>query len=106
MVLVPEKWAGLSQVTESDLEHTVNWCFSLENIHAANDRIVKTIDKMELSNIYRRSQDKLHTVSDDQKFEVRTYSLNANHSFKYFGKDQGVSAYTFIDERGLLGSLL
>jgi TnpA family transposase len=29
-------------------------------------------------------------------------SLNANYSFKYFGKDQGVAAYTFRDERDLL----
>ena len=29
-------------------------------------------------------------------------SLNANHSFKYFGKEQGVSVYTFRDERDLL----
>ena len=28
--------------------------------------------------------------------------LNANYSFKYFGKGQGVSAYSFIDERQLL----
>ena len=28
-------------------------------------------------------------------------SLNANHSFKYFGKGQGISAYTFVDERNL-----
>src|SRR6266436_1829688 len=27
---------------------------------------------------------------------------NANHSFKYFGKEQGVSVYTFRDERDLL----
>jgi hypothetical protein len=26
----------------------------------------------------------------------------ANHSFKYFGKEQGVSVYTFRDERDLL----
>ncbi|MDH3664902.1 MAG: transposase, partial [Alphaproteobacteria bacterium] len=37
-----------------------------------------------------------------QKFEIRAESLNANYSFKYFGKGQGVSAYTFIDERNLL----
>ena len=48
-----------SQITESDLEYAVNWYLSLENIHAANDRIVKTMDKMELPNIYHRSQDKL-----------------------------------------------
>jgi TnpA family transposase len=56
---------------------------------------------MELPNIYRRSESEVHTASDGQKFEVRTDSLNANHSFKYFGKGQGVSAYTFVDERNL-----
>jgi TnpA family transposase len=30
---------------------------------------------------------------------VRKASLNANHSFKHFGKGQGVSACTFTDER-------
>ena len=33
---------------------------------------------------------------------VRADSLNANYSYKYFGKSQGVSAYTFRDERDLL----
>jgi TnpA family transposase len=33
---------------------------------------------------------------------VRVDSLNANYSFKYFGKEQGVAAYTFRDERDLL----
>ena len=44
----------------------------------------------------------LHTSSDGQKFEVHVESLNANHSFKYFGKGKGVSVYSFIDERDLL----
>ena len=57
---------------------------------------------MELPEVYRRSRDSLHTVSDGQKFTVRTESLNANFSYKYFGKEQGVSAYTFVDERNLL----
>jgi hypothetical protein len=42
---------------------------------------------MELPNVYRRSQSRLHTPSDGQKFEVRTDSLNTNYSFKYFGKE-------------------
>jgi TnpA family transposase len=91
-----------SQVTENELAHVVNWYFSLNNILAANDRVVGAMDLMDLPKIYQRSQDKLHTASDGQKFEVRTDSLNANYSFKYFGKGQGVSAYTFIDERNLL----
>lgn len=96
------KMAQISpMLKENELEHTVNWYFSLENIISANDCITKSIDQMNLLNIYRRLQDKLHTSSDGQKFETTKPSLNANYSFKYFGKKQGVSAYTFIDERNI-----
>ena len=91
-----------SRITENELEHAVNWRFSLENIRAANDQVVKAMDQMELPNLYRRQADKLHTASDGQKFEVRGESLHASRSFKYFGQGQGVSAYTFVDERHLL----
>jgi len=91
-----------SSVTESELDHTVNWRFSLENIRAANDAVVKAMDRMELPNLYRQTQDQLHTASDGQKFEVRGDSLHASRSFKYFGQGQGVSAYTFVDERNFL----
>ena len=89
-------------INESALQHAVNWYFSLENIRSANDCIVQFMDQMELPNIYRKNHDSLHTASDGQKFEVKTDSLNANYSFKYFGKGQGVTANTFIDERNLL----
>ena len=79
-----------------------NWRFSIDNLVAVNDRVVSAMDTMELPNIYRRSSGRLHTSSDGQKFEIRAESLNANYSFKYFGKGRGVSAYTFIDERNLL----
>lgn len=91
-----------SSVTESELDHTVNWRFSLENIRAANDAVVKSMEAMELPNLYRQTQDQLHTASDGQKFEVRGDSLHASRSFKYFGQGQGVSAYTFVDERNFL----
>jgi TnpA family transposase len=97
------KMARISnQIGEEELENTVNWHFSLDNMQAANDCVLGYMDNMELPNIYRRSPDSLHTASDGQKFEVSVDSLNANYSFKYFGKGQGVSAYTFIDERNLL----
>jgi TnpA family transposase len=89
-------------INESTLQYAVNWYFSLNNIRAANDCIVRFMDRMELPNIYRKNPDALHTASDGQKFEVKTDSLNANYSFKYFGKGQGVTANTFIDERNLL----
>ena len=89
-------------ITEAELEHTVNWHFTLVGLQAASDRVVRLMDRLELPNLARRLPDRLHTSSDGQKFEVRVDSLNANYSFKYFGKEQGVAAYTFRDERDLL----
>ena len=97
------KMAQISNsIKENEIEHIVNWYLSRDNLQAANDAILKIMDDMELPNIYRRHKDKLHTSSDGQKFTVRGESLNANYSFKYGGKEQVVSAYSFIDERGLL----
>ena len=41
----------------------------------------------------------MHTSSDGQKYGVSVDSLNANYSYKYFGQEQGVTAYGFLDER-------
>lgn len=96
------KMAQISQpLNEAELEYTVNWFFSPEGTHAANDRVVQLLDRLELPNLYRRMPGQLHTSSDGQKVEVHADSLNANYSFKYFGKYQGVSVYTFLDERNL-----
>src|SRR5258707_14069421 len=89
-------------INEAELEHTVNWPFSVDGLQAANDRVLQLTSRLELSNLSRRSPDRLHTSSDGQKFEVRVDSLNANYSYKYFGKGQGVSVYTFRDEGDLL----
>jgi TnpA family transposase len=94
------KMAQISHpINEAELEYTVNWFFSPEGAQAANDRVVQLMDRLELPNLYRRIPGQLHTSSDGQKFEVHVDSLNANYSFKYFGKYQGVSVYTFLDER-------
>lgn len=90
------------QINENELETTVNWYFSLANVQGANDRILQLMDRMSLPNIYRQQSDVLHTSSDGQKFEVSVDSLNANYSFKYLGKDKGVSVVSFIDMRHLL----
>ena len=78
-------------INESELEHTVNWHFSVDGLQAASDRVLQLTDRLELPNLSRRSPDRLHTSSDGQKFEVHADSLNANYSYKYFGKGQGVS---------------
>ena len=88
-------------VQASELENAVNWSFSIDNIIAANDKVVAAMDRMEPPRIYHNSMTALQTSSDGEKFEVRQPSLNANYSFKNFGRLQGVSAYSTIDERGL-----
>ena len=90
------------QIDENELDNVVNWYFSLENVQGANDRIVRFMDRMDLPNLYRREEDVLHTSSDGQKCEVAVDSLNANYSFKYLGKEKGVSVVTFIDMRDLM----
>ena len=84
-----------------ELETTVNSYFSRDNIQAANDQVLKLLDSLPLAEIYRNEPGVLHTSSDGQKHEVVVDSLNANYSYKYFGKDQGVTAYGFLDERQL-----
>ncbi len=89
-------------INESTLKNTVNWCFSLKNIQAANNVIIGLIDKLALSNAFRKYPEQLHTSSDGRKVNVGVDSLHASYSFKYFGKDKGVTIYTFIDERHAL----
>ena len=98
-----QKMMRISQaINAAELERTVHWFFSLDGVRAANDRVVALMDQLELPDHYRRIPGQLHTASDGQKFEVSHDSLNASYSFKYAGKDQASSAYSFIDERHIL----
>jgi hypothetical protein len=89
-------------INESTLKSTVNWCFSLKNIQAANNVIIGLIDKLALSRAFQKYPHQLHTSSDGRKVGTAVDSLHASYSFKYFGKDKGVTMYTFIDERHAL----
>lgn len=86
-------------ITPNQLETVANWYFTVENIRAANQRLAEMIDQIPLTDIYRKSADEMHTASDGQKFGLHGHSLNANHSFKYFGSGKGVTVYSFVDER-------
>lgn len=85
-------------IIQNELEHAVNWYFSVENLIRANDQILQFLERLPLALIYKRKRDETHTSSDGQKFNIAVESLNANYSFKYFGKGKGVTVYTFIDE--------
>ena len=89
-------------INENELENTINWYFTEDNVDAANDRILKLQDKLLLPNKLKENKDIIHTSSDGQKYSVHKDSIHANYSFKYFGKGKGVSAYNFIDDRHFL----
>lgn len=84
------------------LRNTVNWCFSSENLAAANKKIIEVICQLSLSNNYVLNADIDHSSSDGRKVNVAVDCLHANYSFKYFGNEKGVTDYTFIDERQAL----
>jgi TnpA family transposase len=83
-------------INEHELENTVNWYFSVENLMSANDAILRFIDRLSMPKLFKKDQNITHTSSDGQKFAIGVDSLNANHSYKYFGSGKGVSVYSFI----------
>ena len=89
-------------VSMHTLKNTVNWFFSLKNIHAANGKILKLVNKLSLPNEFRHSPTIMHTGSDGRKINVSVECIHAAYSFKYFGKGKGVTLYSFLDERQLL----
>jgi TnpA family transposase len=93
------KTAKISRnINQAELENTIRWYFSHENIIRANDKVLSFLDKLQLPKIFKQMQDKTHTSSDGQKFGIGVDSLNAGYSYKYFGQNKGVSVYSFIDE--------
>ena len=91
-----------NQINENELENIVRWYFSLQNVQAANDRILQFTSQLDLPRIYQAKPEKLHTSSDGQKRETENDSLNANYSFKYFGQNKGSSTVGFIDARNFM----
>jgi TnpA family transposase len=89
-------------INYNTLSNTVNWYFSLENLHAVNQSLTDLMAKLWLPKQFKREKELLHTSSDGKKQCVSAESLNANESFKYFGNGKGSSVYRFIDERGIL----
>ena len=93
------KTAKISRnINQHELENTINWYFSHENILRANDNILEFLERLQLLRLFKRNQDVTHTSSDGQKFCIGVDSLNANYSFKYAGNGKVVSVYSFIDE--------
>lgn len=55
-----------------------------------------------LPNIFKIDNNCLLSSSDGKKITVAVDSLLANYSYKYYGRDKGVSIYSFINEKQTL----
>jgi len=89
-------------VNSNTLTNTVNWYFSIKNLEKVNARIVQFIHRLALPEVFMDDPNTIHSSSDGHKVNVKVNSLVASLSFKYFGKDKGVSVYTFIDQKQAL----
>ncbi|MDC1346905.1 Tn3 family transposase [Glaciecola sp.] len=85
--------------SEKALKDTENSWISTQNFQRANDLLVKTIQSLSLPTIYNENDGRLHSSSDGKKVVVNVNSLLANYSYKYFGKEQGISVNSFLDEK-------
>lgn len=68
----------------------------IDNIKRANNSILTKINEI---GSFFNSSDLCHTSSDGQKYNIDGCSLNANTSYKYHGRGQGVSSYIFLDNQ-------
>ena len=97
---VPKLSKLAREIELATLESTTNGFFTLENLRRANDAVIRFVNQLPLAKVFIGDYG-LQTSSDGQKWTIAYESLNANKSFKYGGRDPVVSAYTFIDIRGM-----
>lgn len=85
-------------ISSSTLETTVRNYFNSVNLLRANDRISALMEKLNVSGVFRKNPNGVHTSSDGQKFTVGLDSIHSTYSSKYFGKEKGITIYSFISE--------
>ncbi len=92
--------ARMARITKGQsqaiMENIAALYMQIGNTKRANDCILKKVD--EIANYFIVAGLR-HTSSDGQKYNIDGCSLNANASYKYHGSGQGVSSYTFLDNR-------
>lgn len=90
--------AKTSAVPLAELERATNWYFSSQNVLLANDRVTALMHQLPVSSLLREEETVYRSASDGQKYTLALDSIHANYSAKYFGKDKGVTIYSFISE--------
>lgn len=98
-----DKIAKISKgINENELKNAFNWYFNVDNVNCANDKILSFTNKLKVTKLKRNNPTHTHTSSDGQKYNAGVSSLNASASFKYHGQKEGMTSYTFTDDRELL----
>jgi TnpA family transposase len=90
--------AKTSAVPMKELEQATNWYFSSQNLLLANDRVTALMHQLPLSSLLREEETVYRSASDGQKYTLALDSIHANYSAKYFGKDKGITIYSFISD--------
>lgn len=85
-------------ISENNLEAIINNYLTVNNLQKANDTIIDLMSKMSIHKLYKKQSSITHTSSDGQKFDLLYDSIHANYSYKYFGKDKGITLYSFISD--------
>ena len=95
--------AKTSSVPLRELERATNWYFTPQHLLLANDRIRALMNQLPIAHLLReaeprRPENTVRSASDGQKYTLALDSIHANYSAKYFGKEKGVTVYSFIHE--------
>lgn len=85
-------------VSQGALDRVARWYFSPTNLRQANDRLVDFMHQMPLANLFKEDEFVMRSASDGQKYTMAMDSIHATYSPKYFGKDKGITIYSFIAE--------
>ena len=85
-------------VSQSALDRVARWYFSPDNLRQANDRLVDFMHRMPIANLFKEDELVMRSASDGQKYTMAMDSIHATYSAKYFGKDKGITIYSFIAE--------
>ena len=86
-------------ISEKQLRDTEKNWFSENSLSKINQIIVKLIRNLPLPTLYSNNDNLLHSSSDGKKIVVAVNSLLANYSYKYYGKEQGITVNSFLDEK-------
>jgi TnpA family transposase len=84
-------------ISASSLETTVRNYFNSANLVQANNQVSSLIERISRSGLIPHLDSDQRTASDGQKFKVIFNSIHSTYSGKYFGKDKGITIYSFIN---------